>query len=114
MQAIDLDARVAQLEKEIHNLAARLQKVEKQRKSSFPVFVANVILLVSAGLLAGYLGFLRFLPWPVEHLPLQAGRVEAQEYVLQDRDGAPRARLVVTNDGFRFLDPQGNAIYAKP
>ena len=114
MQAIDLDARMSQLEKENHNLAARLQKLEKQRRSSFPVFIANVILLVCAGLLAGYLGFFRFLPWPVERLPVQAGRVEAQEYILQDRDGVLRARLTVTNDGFRLLDPQGNAIYSKP
>jgi hypothetical protein len=114
MQAIDLDERMSRLEKENHNLATRLQKLEKQRKSSFPVFVAHVILLVTAGLLAGYLGFFRFLPWQVEHLPLQAGRIEAQEYILQDRDGALRARLTVTDDGFRVLDQQGNALYSKP
>lgn len=114
MQAVDLDARMSRLEKENHNLAARLQKLEKQRKSSFPVFVANVILLVLVGLLAGYLGFFRFLPWKTEPLPLQAGRVEAQEYVLQDRDGATRARLTVTTEGFQVVDQQGNTLYSKP
>ena len=114
MPVVDLDVRMSQLEKEIHNLAARLQKLEKQRKSSFPVFVANVILLVSIGLLAGYLGFFRFLPWRMEQLPLQAGRVEAQEFVLQDRDGATRARLTVTTEGFQFVDHQGNTLYSRP
>jgi len=114
MQVVDLETRMSRLEKENHNLTARLQKVEKQRRSSFPVFVANVILLVSAGLLAGYLGFFRFLPWRMEQLPLQAGRVEAQEFVLQDRDGAVRARLTLTNEGFHLLDHQGNTLYSKP
>lgn len=114
MQAVDLDVRMSRLEKENHNLTVRLQKLEKQKKSSFPVFVANVILLVSVGLLAGYLGFFRFLPWRMEQLPLNAGRVEAQEFVLQDRDGATRARLTVTNDGFQFVDHQGNTLYSKP
>jgi hypothetical protein len=114
MQAVDLDARMSRLEKENHNLTARLQKLEKQKRSSFPVFVANVILLVSAGLLASYMGLLQFLPWRLVQLPLQAGRVEAQEFVLQDRDGAVRARLVVTTDGFQFMDQQGKTLYAKP
>jgi hypothetical protein len=114
MQAVDLDGRMSRLEKEHHNLTARIQKLEKQKKSSFPVFVANVILLVSAELLAGYLGSFRFLPWRMEQLPLQAGRVEAQEFVLQDRDGATRARLTVTNDGFHLMDEKGNALYTKP
>ena len=113
MQAVDLETRMSRLEKEHHNLMARIQKLEKQKRSSFPVFVANVILLVSAGLLAGYLGSFRSLPW-MEKLPLQAGRIEAQEFVLQDREGATRARLTVTNDGFRLVDEKGNAIYTKP
>jgi len=114
MQAVDLETRMSRLEKEHHNLTVRTQKLEKQKRSSFPVFVANVILLVSAGLLAGYLGFFRFLPWRMEQLPLQAGRVEAQEFVLQDRDGATRARVTVTNEGLRFMDEKGNTLYAKP
>jgi hypothetical protein len=114
MQAVDLDTRMSRLEKENHNLAARLQKLEKQKRSSFPIFVANVVLLVSAGLLAGYLGFFRFLPWRMEHLPLQAGRVNSQEFVLEDRDGAIRARLSVTNDGFQLLDHEGKTLYSKP
>ena len=111
MQAVDIDVRISQLEKEHHNLAARIQKLEKQRKSSVPVFVANVVLLISAGLLAGYLGF---FPRGMEQLPLEARRVEAREFVLQDRDGATRARLTVTNDGFRLVDEKGNVLYAKP
>jgi hypothetical protein len=111
MQTVDTDVRISQLEKEHHNLAARIQKLEKQRKSSFPVLVANVILLISAGLLAGYLGF---FPRGMEQLPLEARRVEAQEFVLQDRDGTTRARLMVTNDGFRLVDEKGNALYSKP
>jgi hypothetical protein len=114
MQAVDLDTRMSRLEKEHHNLAARLQKLEKQKRSSFPIFVANVVLLVSAGLLAGYLGFFRFLPWRMEHLPLQAGRVNSQEFVLEDQAGVVRARLTVTNDGFQVLDHQGNTLYSKP
>ena len=114
MQAVDLETRMSRLEKEHHNLTVRIQKLEKQKKSSFPVFVANVILLISAGLLAGYLGFFRFLPWRMEQLPLQAGRVEAQEFVLQDRDGAARARVTVTNEGLRLMDEKGNTLYAKP
>jgi hypothetical protein len=111
MQTVDLDVRMGQLEKEHHNLTARIQKLEKQRRSSVPVFVANVILLVSAGLLAGYLGF---FPRGMEQLPLEARRVEAQEFVLHDREGATRARLTVTNDGFRLVDDRGNALYSKP
>jgi len=111
MQTVDTDVRMSQLEKEHHNLAARIQKLEKQRKSSVPVFVANVVLLISAGLLAGYLGF---FPRGMEQLPLEARRVQAQEFVLQDRDGATRARLTVTNDGFRLLDDQGNVLYSRP
>jgi hypothetical protein len=114
MQAVDLETRMSRLEKEHHNLTVRIQKLEKQRKSSLPVFAANVVLLISAGLLACYLGFFRFLPWHIEQLPLQAGRVEAQEFVLQDREGATRARLTVTNDGFRLVDEKGNALYSKP
>ena len=114
MQAVDLETRMSRLEKEHHNLTVRIQKLEKEKKSSFPVFVANIILLVSAGILAGYLGFFRFLPWRMEQLPLQAGRVEAQEFVLQDRDGATRARVSVANDGFRLVDEKGNALYSKP
>ena len=114
MQAVDLETRMSRLEKEHHNLTVRIQKLEKQKRSSFPVFVANVIDLVSAGLLAGYLGFFRFLPWRMEQLPLQAGRVEAQEFVLQDRDGAMRARVMVTNEGWRLADEKGNVLYGKP
>jgi hypothetical protein len=118
MQAVDLDARMSRLEKENHNLTARLQKLEKQKRSSFPVFVANVILLVSAGLLAGYLGYFRYLddylPQGVQKLPLQAGRVEAQEFILQDRQGATRARLTVTSEGFQLMDHQGKTLYSKP
>ena len=111
MPTIDLDVRMSRLEKENHSLAARLQKLEKQRRSSIPVFLANVILLVAAGLLAGYLGC---FPRGMEQLPLQARRVQAQEFVLEDRDGALRARLTVTNDGFRLVDEQGNTLHSKP
>jgi hypothetical protein len=114
MQAVDLETRMSRLEKEHHNLTVRIQKLEKQKRSSFPVFVANVVLLVSTGLLAGYLGFFRFLPWRMEQLPLQAGRVEAQEFILQDRDGGTRARVMVTNEGWRVADEKGNTVYAKP
>jgi hypothetical protein len=114
MQVVDLETRVSRLEKENHNLSSRVQKLESQRRSSFPVFVANVILLVSAGLLAGYLGFFRFLPLRIERLPLQAGRVQAQEFVLEDQGGIPHARLTLTTDGFQLLDRQGTTIYSKP
>jgi len=114
MQAVDLDARMSRLEKENHSLTARLQKLEKQKGSSVPVFIANVILLVSAGLLASYMGLFRFLPMRMVQLPLPAGRVEAQEFVLHDRDGTTRAQLTVTTDGFQLVDQQGKTLYAKP
>src|SRR5437879_13648671 len=114
MQAVDLETRMSRLEKEHHNLTVRIQKLEKQKKSSFPVFVANVILLISAGLLAGYLGFFRFLPWRMEQLPLQAGRVEAQEFVLQDRVGATGARATATYEGLRLVAGTGSSRAGKP
>jgi hypothetical protein len=50
----------------------------------------------------------------MEHLPLQANRVNAQEFVLEDQAGAIRARLTVTNDGFQLLDHEGKTLYSKP
>jgi cell division septal protein FtsQ len=111
MQAPDLDTRVTRMEKEHHNLAARLKTLEKQRRSSLPAFLAHVILLVSAGLLIGYLGF--YPAW-VDRLPLQARKVEAEEYLLRSKDGTILARLIITNDGFRFEDEQGNTLFSKP
>jgi hypothetical protein len=111
MQTPDLETRMTRLEKENHNLAARLKVLEKQRRSSIPAFLAHVILLASAGLLVGYLGF--FPAW-ADRLPMQARKVEAEEYVLRGKEGTVYARLIITNEGFRFEDEQGKTLFSKP
>src|SRR5260370_12225288 len=111
MQTPDFETRMTRLEKENHSLAARLKTLEKQRRSTVPAFLANVILLISAGLLVGYLGF---FPSGVDRLPLQAGKVEADEYILRGKEGTVYARLIVTNEGFRFEDEQGKALFERP
>jgi hypothetical protein len=111
MQTPDFETRMTRLEKENHSLTARLKTLEKQRRSTVPAFLANVILLISAGLLVGYLGF---FPAGVNRLPLQAGKVEADEYILRGKEGTVYARLIVTNEGFRFEDEQGKVIFERP
>jgi hypothetical protein len=111
MQVPDFETRMARLEKESHNLAARLKALEKQRRSPIPAFVANVILLISAGLLVGYLGF---FPAGMDRLPLQAKRIEAEEYLLRGKEGTIHARLIISNEGFRLEDEQGKTIFSQP
>ncbi len=111
MQTPDFETRMTRLEKENHSLAARLKTLEKQRRSTVPAFLANVILLISAGLLVGYLGF---FPAGVDRLPLQARKVEAEEFVLRGKGGTIHARLIITNEGFQLEDEQGKTLFSKP
>jgi hypothetical protein len=111
MQTPDFETRVARLEKENYTLKGRLEKLEKRRRTYIPEFLANVLLLLAAGVLVGYLGF---FPRGVDRLPLQARTVEAEEFVLRNREGVVQARLVLTDTGFRFVDEQGKTLFAKP
>jgi len=102
MPVTDLNTQVAKLEKDYRNLQARLDKLERRRGGWLAAGLANVLLLVLAGLLADYLGW---FPPAVDLLPLAAKSVEAEEFVLRDRAGTVRARLVPEgNRGYRLLE----------
>jgi hypothetical protein len=111
MPTPDLEAALARLEKENRNLTSRLEKLEKQRRSSIPALIANVFLLVMAGLLANYLGL---FPPPIETLPLRARTVEAQEFIIRNRDGRVQARSVVDDKGARFVGTAGKPLPERP
>ena len=101
MPVTDLNTQVAKLERDCRNLQTRLEKLEK-RRGWFAAALGNVLLLVLAGLMADYLGW---FPPAVDRLPLAARSVEAEEFVLRDRAGIVRARLVPEGDrGFRVLE----------
>jgi hypothetical protein len=101
MPVTDLNTQVAKLERDCRNLQTRLEKLEK-RRGWFAAALGNVLLLVLAGLMADYLGW---FPPAVDRLPLAARTVEAEEFVLMDRAGIVRARLVPEGDrGFRVLE----------
>ena len=101
MPVTDLNTQVAKLERDCRNLQTRLEKLEK-RRGWFAAALGNVLLLVLAGLMADYLGW---FPPAVDRLPLAARTVEAEEFVLRDRAGIVRARLVPEGDrGFRVLE----------
>jgi hypothetical protein len=111
MPVTDQTAQIAHLEKEHRNLLARLERLEKKR-GWFAAFLANVLLLVMAGLLADYLGF---FPPNVDHLPLRAKSIEAEEFTLREPSGKVRARLVPEgNNGFRLVDRNGKVLLAGP
>jgi hypothetical protein len=111
MPTPDIESVVARLEKENRNLVTRLERLEKQRRSSIPAVLASVILLVCAGLLANYLGF---YPPPIERLPLSARRVDAQEFIIRNEQGQLQARLVASGKGFQVLDAGGKTIWSRP
>lgn len=110
MPTPDLASVVSRLEQENRNLVKRVEKLEKQRASSLAAFLANVLLLVMAGLLADYLGL---FPAPVERLPLQAKSVAAEEFTVRTREGQTRARLVADEKGLRVLDAGGKPLPVK-
>jgi hypothetical protein len=106
----ELENQVARLEKEIHNIIKRLEKVERVHRFSLAAFLANVLLLVSLGILAGYLGF---YPPGVERLPLKARTVEADQITIRSADGTVRGHLTVDDKGAHFVDDQGKPL-ARP
>jgi len=101
MPATDLNAQVTKLERDCRNLQSRLEKLER-RRGWFAAALGNVLLLVLAGLMADYLGW---FPPAVDRLPLVARTVAAEEFLLRDRAGTVRARLVPEGDrGYRVLE----------
>jgi hypothetical protein len=105
MPVTDLNTQVTKLQKDLHNLQSRLEKLER-RRGWFAAALGNVLLLVLAGLMADYLGW---FPPAVDRLPLAARTVEAEEFVLRDRAGTIRARLIPEGDrSYRLLD--GNTV----
>jgi hypothetical protein len=106
----DLASAVDRLEKDNRNLIKRVEKLEKERRSSIPALIANVILLVSAGLLASMLGL---FPPPIERLPLHAKTVTAEEFVVRNPEGHIRFRLLADDKGYRFIDASGKTITAR-
>jgi hypothetical protein len=111
MPVTDLNTQVAKLERDYRNLQARLEKLEG-RRGWFAAALGNVLLLVLAGLMADYLGW---FPPAVDRLPLAARRVEAEEFVLRDRAGTVRARLVPEGDrGYRVVEANTGQKPARP
>ena len=70
--APDIAALVARMEKENRNLISRVESLEKRRGSTIAAAIANFLLIVNTGLLAGYLGL---FPSRVQRLPLDARSV---------------------------------------
>jgi len=107
MPTTDLESVVTRLEKENRNLLTRLEKLEKKQGFSVAVFVANVVLLLCAGLLGGYLGL---YPRNFNQLPLRARSVETEELIVRSPNGPGFARVVVDAKGYRVLDEQNKPI----
>lgn len=107
----NLAKQVERLERDNRQLLERVAKLEKQKGSFLAALLGNALLLVVAGLLVGYLGF---FPKEVDRLPLSARKVEAEEFVLRNKEGAVLARLQVTDNGFQFLDASGAVLFSKP
>src|SRR5438552_1540257 len=97
---------IDRLDREHRTLSTRLQTLEKQKPSTWGVLFGNVLLLVIAGLLFDYMGF---MPPRVERLPLRARSVEADAYYLRDADGHLWGRLTVQDRQavLQRLDAQG-------
>jgi hypothetical protein len=99
--APEVMSQLARLEKENHNLIKRVEKLEKQHRFSLTGLLANVLLLVLAGLFAGYLGF---FPPGVERLPLKARSVEAEGFILLNPDGSIRSAITADDRGLHTAD----------
>ncbi len=107
----DLATVVARLEKENRNLIARVEHLERRRGAAFAALLGNVLLLVCAGLLVGYLGL---YPRGVDRLPLQARTVDTEEVRFRAPDGTPRARLWADEKGVHVVDASGKAVHSRP
>jgi hypothetical protein len=110
MPVSDFEAAVNRLETENRNLVKRLERLEKRQASSILALLANVLLLVSVGLLADYLGL---FPPAVNRLPLQAKTVAAEEFVILNGEGAAVARVVVDGRGVQVLDEHGKQLFPR-
>jgi hypothetical protein len=104
----DLATVVVRLETENRNLIRRLERLEQTRGMGLAALAGNVLLLVLAALLAGYLGF--FPAQFVRQLPLRAQTVVTDEVVLQGRDGAAAAYLWTDRQGFHADDESGKSL----
>ncbi len=105
--------RLEKLEREHRLLVARLDGLQKQRNSWLPGLVGSVVLLVAAGLLLDYLGF---LPAVVERLPLKAKSVDADEFILRDSKGKPWGKIHVVGQEATLTryDGGGHPLEAEP
>ncbi len=111
MPVTDVNTQLAKLDRDFRNLQTRLEKLES-RRGWFAAALGNVLLLVLAGLMADYLGW---FPPAVDRLPLAARSVQAEEFVLRDRAGTVRARLVPEADrGYRLLEGNIATKQARP
>ena len=107
----DLAAALARLEKENRNLLTRLENLEKQKGSTITALIANVILILCAVLLAGYLGL---FPPGIARLPLQARTIETDEITLRYRDTTSEAHVFADSKGLHALDDAGKNLLGKP
>jgi hypothetical protein len=107
----DLASVVARLEKENRNLVTRLEVLEKQKGSAVAGLIANAVLIVSAVLLVGYLGF---FPAGIVRLPLEARTVDTNEIILNYRDSSAQARVVADSKGLHAFDDSGKDLLRRP
>lgn len=105
----NLQRDIERLEREHKALSTRVQSLEKQKPSTWGILFGNVLLLVLAGILLDYLGF---VPPRVERLPLRARSVEADDFLLRDGNGKLWGRLRVQDDQavLQRLDAQGKPL----
>jgi hypothetical protein len=113
-----LAERIDRLEKENRNLVTRLEKLEKRGGAIVFEVLRTAVLLVGIVLLLHMMGL---VPLNLERVPLVARtveaetlkvqRVEANDVVVEDRSGTPRARLSLRDSEptLTFLDGQGQA-----
>jgi hypothetical protein len=107
----DLASVVARLEKENRNLVTRLEVLEKQKGSAIAALIANTVLILSAVVLVGYLGF---FPPGILRLPLRARSVEAGEIIVNFRDSSAQARVVADSKGLHAFDDSGKDLLRRP
>jgi hypothetical protein len=107
----DLASVVARLEKENRNLLTRLEKLEQQRGSALRALIANMILILAAAVLVGYLGL---FPPGIARLPLQARSVETEAIILRGSDSSSRTLLMADNKGLHICDEDGKELRSTP